>query len=68
MDWMTAEELVAYLKISRATMNRMMRRGLPHVRVGRILRFDKHEVDGWLMTHRDTPTKTTKARTGGRKR
>ena len=44
-ELMTADELQRYLKISRSTVRRMMKLGLPAYRVGtRSLRFNRERV------------------------
>ena len=48
-ELLTAEELAAWLRITPRTVYRFVRHAqLPHVRVGRGLRFRRVEVDAWL--------------------
>ena len=46
--WLTAEEIRDYLAISRGTLDKLIRDGLPCVRLNRLLRFDRKKVDFWL--------------------
>ena len=46
---MTAEQLSRYLGVSRQrvyTLTHM--REIPHLKIGRTVRFDRHEIDEWL--------------------
>jgi excisionase family DNA binding protein len=46
---LTAEELQQQLNISRSTLYRLRKEGLPHVQMGyRTLRYDLVEVLNWL--------------------
>lgn len=46
---MTADQLAKYLQLDEQTVYRKARVGqIPAVRIGRILRFKKDVVDGWL--------------------
>lgn len=46
---LTVTETAAYLKISRSTVYRLLRRGtIPAFRVGCDWRFRKAEIDAWL--------------------
>ena len=47
-EYLTKRELMAYLKISLPTVNRLMLDGIPHMKLrGRVL-FRVDLVDGWL--------------------
>lgn len=49
---LTAEELQQELNISRSTLYRLRKQGLPHVQVGyRTIRYDLVEVMNWLEKH-----------------
>jgi len=43
-DLMTPEEMRQYLRISNNTLRRLMREGLPSLKVGRQFRFDRDKV------------------------
>ncbi len=47
-EYMTKDELMAYLKISRGTVNRLMKQGLPHIKLERRVLFRKADVDAYL--------------------
>lgn len=45
---MTLGSLAKYLQVSKSTIVNLMKRGLPHVRVGADPRFYKSQIDQWL--------------------
>ena len=46
---MTADELAAYLKVSRATVYSLFkRRNLPGFRIGTEYRFRRQDIDEWI--------------------
>jgi excisionase family DNA binding protein len=48
-DLFTREELVAYLKISRGTLSKLMKQNaFPYVKLERKLLFRKSDIDRWL--------------------
>ena len=47
-QYLSTGELMDMLSVSRSTVYRMMKRGLPHVNVGPNHRFPKEQVLGWL--------------------
>jgi len=47
-EYLTKKDLQAYLKISPATVNRLMLEGLPHVKLKRRVLFRLDLVDKWL--------------------
>jgi excisionase family DNA binding protein len=49
-ELMTVEELEAYLRVTRKTIYRLLKRGeIPAVKVGRQWRFDKTSIDEWFI-------------------
>lgn len=49
-ELMTVEELVAYLRVVKKTIYRLLKRGeIPAIKVGRQWRFDKTSIDEWLL-------------------
>ena len=47
------EELAQFLGVSPSFISKMMAlEGLPHVRIGRAVRFDRNEVRKWLFLRR----------------
>ena len=47
-DYMSKDGLIAYLKISRTTIGRLMKEGLPHIKLERRVLFRKIDVDRFL--------------------
>jgi excisionase family DNA binding protein len=46
---LTAEELQKHLNISRTTLWRLRKEGLPHTKIGhKTIRYDLEEVEKWL--------------------
>ncbi|MCK4354257.1 MAG: helix-turn-helix domain-containing protein, partial [Dehalococcoidia bacterium] len=46
---MTVEELAEYLRITKRTIYRLLKKGnIPAVKVGHKWRFDKETIDNWL--------------------
>jgi len=46
--YLATKELMDTLSISRSTVNRMVKRGLPHIRVGAVRRFPMEQVLEWF--------------------
>lgn len=47
-NYITTKELCDWLKISNNTANNWRRKGLPYIRVGNTVRYDKEQVQKWL--------------------
>jgi len=47
-NYLTAEELMKYLKVSRVSITRYMKRGMPSVKLGGLRRFKISDVENWL--------------------
>ena len=48
-DWLSLDDLVAYLQKPKSTLYKLAQRGLlPGHKVGRSWRFDRDEVDAWI--------------------
>lgn len=47
---LTIDELCDYIKSSKQAINQLCREGMPHYKVGTVMRFDKVKVDEWLKT------------------
>ena len=45
---LTKKELAEELKISIPTIDRQLKLGMPHVKIGKAVRFEKEEVIRWL--------------------
>jgi excisionase family DNA binding protein len=53
-------ELSEYLNVKRSTLYALVGSGgLPHYRVGRLIRFKKDEVDQWMTSHRPDVVSST---------
>ena len=53
---MTAEEVLEYLQVNLRTVYRLIKAGkIPAVRVGRLWRFRKKDIDAWLDTQKVHP-------------
>jgi excisionase family DNA binding protein len=54
---LTVKELASYLKVSRSTVDRLLKaRKLPAFRIGSHWRFRVEEIDSWLLKRRKTPS------------
>ncbi len=49
-EFITVDELCEWLKISRRTSERWRKEGLPFIKQGRLIRFDKQVVTEWLKS------------------
>ena len=53
------EQVAAYLNLSVHTLYRMVsERRIPHVKLGRALKFDLKEVDTWISKHTVKPRRS----------
>jgi excisionase family DNA binding protein len=50
---LTTDQVAAYLNASPQTVRRLMRRGLPSVRFGRLVRFREQDVVRWVEARRE---------------
>ena len=49
-ELMTVQELAYYLRVTKKTIYRLLRRGdIPAIKVGKQWRFDKAAIDEWLQ-------------------
>ncbi|HPA77961.1 MAG TPA: helix-turn-helix domain-containing protein [Kiritimatiellia bacterium] len=56
--WLTFRELMAYLKIGRSKLYKLLQEGtIPASRIGKSWRIDREEVDAWMKTQRAIPTR-----------
>lgn len=59
-NYMKTEQLCDYLQISRFTVYRLVnRREIPFVKVGKLTRFDKAEIDKWMAKRGVRPEAAT---------
>lgn len=55
---LNANEAARLLRVPRSTLYELVRsRGLPHIRVGRSLRFTRVDLARWISRHSIDPTK-----------
>lgn len=47
-EYLTEKEACELFKISRSTVIRMRKKGLPHIKFGHIIRYEKDKVKEWL--------------------
>lgn len=50
--YLTVDDVAALLQVSNKTVFNLRKLGLPSIKKGRVLRFDKSEVDAWLKENR----------------
>jgi len=48
----TIDEVAAYLRCTVRHVHNLLRAGLPHICLGRLLRFEPEEVRGYLLKRR----------------
>ena len=46
--WLDTKELCDYLRIGSTTLDELRKQGLPFVKLGRLVRFDKRQVDRFM--------------------
>lgn len=47
--FLNKQQACHYLGISNNTLDSWIKKGLPHIRVGKTIRFDKVEINRWLQ-------------------
>ncbi|MBI2388934.1 MAG: helix-turn-helix domain-containing protein [Deltaproteobacteria bacterium] len=55
MTLLTVKELMALLRVKRSTLYALREQGLPAIRIGRSIRFDRDEVVAWVRSQRLAP-------------
>jgi len=48
MIFVTIDELAFELHVSKSTIRRLVKKGLPHIKLGRLVRFKKDRVEAYL--------------------
>ena len=48
VEYLNKREAAAYIKISLATLERLMNQGLPHIKLERRVLFRKRDIDAFL--------------------
>lgn len=51
-EYITLNELAKSLKISRATIDRWRKEGMPYYKIGNGVRFIEAEVNEWITLHK----------------
>lgn len=51
-EYITLNELAKSLKISRATIDRWRKEGMPYYKIGNGVRFIEAEVNEWIVLHK----------------
>ena len=52
-DLLTLDQICKKLKVKRSFIYDLTsRKQIPHIKVGRLLRFDPDEIDNWLQSHK----------------
>ncbi len=46
--WHTADEVAAVYKVKKPTIRLWTRQGMPHLKCGRLVRFDPEQVRAWF--------------------
>lgn len=52
-EYLTTKELCEWLKISPNTANNWRRKGLPYVKIGNTVRYNKCDVKKWLDEYKN---------------
>jgi excisionase family DNA binding protein len=55
---LTKQELCEWLKISLPTVDRLMKQGMPHLKIGKAVRFEQEDVKKWLEEQQGKEKKT----------
>jgi excisionase family DNA binding protein len=60
---MTTKEMAAYLKLHEITICKYAAEGvIPAIRIGRVWRFDKEEIDNWIGGSHSKLTKSKESK------
>ena len=51
-EYLSKKDLMVYLKISAATVGRLMQGGLPYFKINRKVLFKRSDIDKWLESKR----------------
>lgn len=54
-EFLTTDELCQLFKVTRRTIERWRKDGLPFVKTGRLVRFEKAQVQAWLDKQSHNP-------------
>jgi len=63
LDILTPNEVASALRLSRVYIYKLMREGkLPYLRIGKVIRLSREEVERWLEERRNLPWRRTRGR------
>lgn len=51
-NYLTIEEVAEMLKVARSTVYKFKEMGLPFIKIGKTIRFEKNDVAEWLQQHK----------------
>ncbi len=61
--WLSVEEIAVHLGIKKDTVYKWVaKKHLPTHKVGRLLKFDKEEIDAWVRSGSAAESSTTKSK------
>lgn len=52
-EFLTVENLCELLQVSRVTVYRWREQGMPYIKIGRNIRFEKEKVLEWIRKHQE---------------
>ena len=52
-EYLTVDEVCKWLKVSRNSLDRWRKMGMPFIKTGRLVRFERAEVEKWLEEHKN---------------
>lgn len=52
-SWMSTDQVCEWMNVEKDWLyDRVAKKGIPHVKVGRLLRFKRSELEDWIEGHR----------------
>lgn len=48
-EYMTLKEIADYYKVHENTIRNWIEDGMPHIKIGRVIRFDIKDVEVWVL-------------------
>jgi len=60
-EFLTIDDVTRYLNVKRSCVYSLVEAGaIPHYRIGRLIRFKRHDIDQWMENHRQDPFQANK--------
>jgi len=60
-EFLTIDDVTRYLNVKRSCVYSLVEAGaIPHYRIGRLIRFKRHDIDQWMENHRQDPSEPNK--------